>query len=111
MKFKDEMDPLINKWVNRNRAKSRDGDSTTNQQTSSRRSRPPLASDLPQWMKRDMEFDSEDDAVAAEPTGLSNERRPALRKRKAFDDAEVEVAKSSRQKLNSTECSDMRVQL
>ena len=102
------MDPLINKWVKRNRAKSRDGDSTPNQLISSTRSRTPLASGLPQWMERDMEFDSEDDGVMPEPTGLSNERRPALRKRKAFDDAEVEVAKSSRPKLNSTESSDMR---
>ena len=100
------MDPLINKWVNQNRAKHRDGNSTTNQLTSSPRSRP-LPSGIPQWIKRDMEFVSEDDAVAPEPMGLLNERRPSLRKRKAFDDAKVEVVKSSRPKLNSTECSDM----
>ena len=100
------MDPLINKWVNQNRAKCKDGDSTTNQLTSSRRSGPPLASGIPQWTKQEEEFVSEDDAVAPEPMGLLNKRQPSLRKCKALDDAKVEVARSSRPKLNSMECSD-----
>ena len=106
------MDPLINEWVKKNRAKrmtstALQGDMRfpTRQEASSSRFKPPLESAL---MGRDLEFDSEDDAVAAsssEPTNRSEKSgsRPAARKRKLSGDAEVESSKRSRPRLKGTD--------
>lgn len=77
------------------------------------RHKPPFQSAFLRWMGRDLEFESEDDAVAPlssepmNPLDDMSEFRPAAFKRKTTDDSIVVLSRRSRPRLQDNRRSDL----